>query len=193
MDRRLALALLLSGLAVIVSSMLFPPAPRRTPPPTGPAPDSAAAVPQMPVPPRLDSTAGAGGADPQVADTLVVQTQKALYRFTTLGATAVDVALPEYRALNRDSGAVRLIRDSAPLVAYRLVAGRDTVLAYRFERDGYLLKVDGRVPAGVEEVVITLPRGLRSEEADLKDDRRYLAFALKPVRNDARSIDFSKL
>ena len=223
MDRRLALALLLSGLAVIVSSMLFPPAPRRTPPPTGPAPDSAAAVPQMRVPPRLDSTAGAGGADPQVADTLVVQTRKALYRFTTLGATAVDVALPEYRALNRDSGAVRLVRDSATLVAYRLVAGRDTVrldqtafaadetgspdslifrevlstgdvvLAYRFERDGYLLKVDGRVPAGIEEVVITLPRGLRSEEADLKDDRRYLAFALKPVRDDARSIDFSKL
>jgi YidC/Oxa1 family membrane protein insertase len=223
MDRRLALALLLSGLAVIVSSMLFPPAPGRTPPPTGPAPDSAAAVPQMPVPPRLDSTVGAGGADPPAADTLVVQTQKALYRFTTLGATAVDVALPEYRALNRDSGAVRLVRGSATLVAYRLVAGRDTVrldrtafaadetgspdsltfrevlstgevvLVYRFERDGYLLKIDGHVPAGVEEVVITLPWGLRSEEADLKDDRRYLAFALKPVRDDARSIDFSKL
>jgi YidC/Oxa1 family membrane protein insertase len=64
---------------------------------------------------------------------------------------------------------------------------------YRFESDGYLLRVDGRVPAAITELIITLPRGLRSEEANTEDDRRYLAFAVKPVRDDARSIDFSKL
>ena len=44
MDRRLALALLLSGVAVVVSSMLFPPAPRRLPQSTVAAADSTPAL-----------------------------------------------------------------------------------------------------------------------------------------------------
>jgi YidC/Oxa1 family membrane protein insertase len=49
------------------------------------------------------------------------------------------------------------------------------------------------VPTNATELIVTLPRGLRSEEANVEDDRRYLAFAVKPVRDDARSIGFSKL
>jgi YidC/Oxa1 family membrane protein insertase len=138
----------------------------------------------------------------------------------------VSITLGEYQALNRDSGHVRLIRDSVALVEFRLISGRDTVplsdvvfapntsgdsttsetlqfqasttagvvaIQYVFERAGYLLRVVGRVPAEINELIITLPRGLRSEEANPEDDRRYLAFAVKPVRDDARSIDFSKL
>jgi YidC/Oxa1 family membrane protein insertase len=69
----------------------------------------------------------------------------------------------------------------------------DVRLTYHFDSGGYLLGLDGQVPASVSQLITTLPRGLRSEEANIQDDRRYLAFALKPVRNDARSVDFSKL
>ncbi|MBC7789810.1 MAG: membrane protein insertase YidC [Anaerolineae bacterium] len=227
MDRRLALALLLSGLAVVASSMLFPPAPREPAQPTGTAIESTAAVPPVAPPLQRDMTAQVAGiADPRPADTLIVQTQKATYRFSTRGATPIDVTLRDYRALNRDSGLVRLVRDSTPLVALRLVSGRDTIaldqtpfvvettgqrempdslvfrgvtpagdvtLTYHLDPEGYLLRVNGSVPSSVEQLIVILPRGVRSEEANAEDDRRYLAFALKPVRDDARSVDFSKL
>jgi YidC/Oxa1 family membrane protein insertase len=155
-----------------------------------------------------------------------VSTRKAVYTFSSVGAVPVQVVLRDYRALNRDSGAVRLVRDSVPLVAFRLVAGRDTVplsrvpftsqlagsrdapdsllfrggtpvgevtLVYHFDPDGYLLSVNGEIPPAVSELLVTVPRGVRSEEANIRDDQRYLAFAIKPVRGDARSIDFSKL
>src|SRR5688572_2197069 len=227
MDRRLALALLLSGLAVVVSSMLFPPAPRRATPPAELARDSTQAAaqpvsapvpesPLVPTPPRTEI---------DQADTLTVETQRAIYQFSTVGAVPVGVQLREYKALNRDSGSVQLVRDSVPLVTFRLVSGTDTiyldrtvfsatgdsqrstdslvfrastvagsvVLAYHFDAEGYLLHVGGQVPANARELIITLPRGLRSEEANVEDDRRYLAFALKPLLDDARSVDFSKL
>ena len=160
------------------------------------------------------------------ADTLVVETERAIYRFSTLGAAPIGVTLRAYKALNRDSGAVELVRDSVPLVAFQLVSGRDTVsldrtsfsvvgdpapnrpdslafrgltavgeviLVYHLDSEGYLLRLNGRVPAGVTELIVTLPQGLRSEEANVTDDQRYLAFAVKPVRDDARSVAFSKL
>jgi YidC/Oxa1 family membrane protein insertase len=228
MDRRLALALLLSGLTVVVSSMLFPPAPRRVTRLPGVALESAAVLPRTDTAIRQRDTVSRVATPPDVgsADTIVIETEKAAYHFSTLGAAPVEVVLRDYRALNRDSGAVRLTRDSAPLVAFRLVSASDTIsldrtsftveqsergptpdslrfsttqpagevaLTYRFDSDGYLLRVDGEVPPSVDYVVISLPRGLRSEEADPQEDRGYLAFALKPLRDDARSIDFSRL
>lgn len=227
MDRRLALALLLSGLAVIVSSMLFPPAPRRAGLPR--AVDSVAA-------PR-DSIGAADSAisPPEIAtaptvqaaaDTVTVQTQRAIYHFSTRGATPVGVTLKGYRALNRDSGAVQLVRDDARLLSYRVIAGRDTLLldqvtfaadvfgspdaadsivfrgatpvgnielVYDLDAEGYLLGLRGQLPPSATQLIITIPRGLRSEEANVADDRRHLAFALQPLRGDTRSVDFSKL
>ncbi len=227
MDRRLALALLLSGLAVVVSSMIFPPAPRRTAPTTevsdsprvvvAEPPPSAAALQEVPTPSILSQGIR--------ADTLTLETRRAVYQFSTLGAAPVGVTLRDYEALNRDSGSVQLVRDSVALVSFRLISGTDTIaldrtifdlasagatsrdsvvfstpmavgpvrLVYHLDSEGYLLRVNGEVPANIRELVITLPRGLRSEEANIEDDRRYLAFAVKPVRNDARSVDFSKL
>ncbi|MBX6333093.1 MAG: membrane protein insertase YidC [Gemmatimonadaceae bacterium] len=40
---------------------------------------------------------------------------------------------------------------------------------------------------------MTLPEGLRSEEADTLDDQRHFAYVIKPARDDARSIPFGKL
>lgn len=224
MDRRLALALLLSGLAVVVSSMLFPPAPRRAPrPPAARADTTARVAPAQALPVQSDTTRLAEPSLSVPAETLVVENEKAQYAFSTVGAAVASVVLKDYRALNRDSGAVRLIRDSVPLAEFRLVAGRDTVslnrlafianaptetsgksvafqqvggqtrLTYQLERDGYVLKLVGEVPPAVDQVIVTLPRGVRSEEANVRDDRRYLAFALKPARDDARSVEFSKL
>jgi YidC/Oxa1 family membrane protein insertase len=226
MDRRLALALLLSGLAVVVSSMLFPPVPRRSPPRVT-ATDSSRVVrapaveEQQPPASRIAPATAAG-----IADTITVETQRAVYGFSTLGAAPVSVRLRDYRALNRDSGSVQLIRDSLPLIAFSVVTDRDTLslaqtaftvgetsqgtgsdsllfqgttpagevtLVYKLDQEGYLLRVNGHVPVTTRELVITLPRGLRSEEANVEDDRRYLAFALKPLRDDARSIGFGKL
>lgn len=225
MDRRLALALLLSGLAVVLSSMLFPPAPRRSLPAARVADTSSVQAP-TPTPIREEPAAVPLISEVLEADTVVVRTQKARYQFSTVGAAPVGITLGDYRALNRDSGYVRLIRDSVALVEFRLISGRDTVplahtaftasmsgdtatadtlqfqastivgpvaIRYSLERDGYLLHVAGRVPPETNELIVTLPRGLRSEEANAEDDRRYLAFAVKPVRDDARSIDFSKL
>ena len=227
MDRRLALALLLSGLAVIVSSMLFPPAPKRRPVLASAPRDSAVtSLPVVPLAVSPDTGGRLATVSGPAADTVVVQTEGAIYQFSTRGAVPIAVTLPAYRALNRDTGAVHLQRDSVPLVVFRLVSGRDTVqldqtsfaveevtggerarslgfrgstplgevaLKYDFEPDGYLLRVSGTLPPVVNQLIVTLPEGLRSEEADVEDDQRYLAFALKPVRTDARSVAFSKL
>lgn len=202
--------------------MLFPPAPRRTAPPTSERIDTAttrgeSTVARLDTVPRATPTIGT-----PAGDTLVIETARAVYRFSTVGAAPVDVALRDYRALNRDSGMVHLVRDSVALLEYHLLVGRDTIplnrapfnielkspdsvafrattaagdvrLVYRFDPGGYLLQVRGEVPAGAGELIITLPQGLRSEEANVQDDRRYLAFALKPARDDARSVAFSKL
>ena len=227
MDRRLALALLLSGFAVIVSSMLFPPAPKPRPSTTALRDSTTAVVPIAPTVTPVDSVGRstiAAGSLP--ADTVVIETEKAIYQFSTRGASPIGITLRDYRALNRDTGTVRLLRDSVPLVIFKLVSGRDTIglteipfgeedaparrtatslglrgrtplgdveLSYDVEPDGYVIHVEGAVPASVDQVIITLPQGLRSEEADVEDDQRYLASALKPVRGDARSVGFSKL
>src|SRR5687767_10686618 len=126
MDRRLALALLLSGLAVVVSSMLFPPAPRRTPPPIA-AVDSSRAAPVAATPIQQPVAQPASSSNAPIADTLTVETQRAVYQFSTLGATPVGVRLRDYKALNRDSGSVQLVRDSLPLFTFQLVSDGDTI------------------------------------------------------------------
>ena len=204
--------------------MLFPSAPRRS---TPVAADTVAATPPaVPVPSEVP-TAQLGALPVSAgADTLTVETRRAVYEFTTLGAVPVGVTLRDYKALNRSAGRVRLVRDSVPLMAFRLISNRDTipldrvlfsvsradavqasdsltfrggtalgevVITYRFDSEGYLLRVSGRAPPSATELVVILPHGLRSEEANIADDQRYLAFAVKPLRDDARSIGFSKL
>jgi YidC/Oxa1 family membrane protein insertase len=68
-------------------------------------------------------------------------------------------------------------------------------IAYAFVPDSYVVRVTGTVtgtdgPAGV---LINLPRGFRSEEADTVEDQRHLAYAYKPVTGNARSISFKSL
>ena len=69
-------------------------------------------------------------------------------------------------------------------------------LTYDFVPDGYVARVRGRVeglPSGAGYLLVELPRGLRSQEADTLEDQGHLAFALKPMRDNATSIGFGKL
>src|SRR5262249_38310984 len=102
---------------------------------------------------------------------------------------------------------------------YRLAAGADTIaldtlpftvaqtpnevtfssapisLTYRTTSDGFRLSVIGKAtnaPPGAT-LVIDLPSGFRSVEADTLDDMRHFAFGYKIPRRDASSVAFSKL
>lgn len=83
------------------------------------------------------------------------------------------------------------------LLTYRAtVKGIDVAIQYAFVPDSYLVRVSGEVKqaAGVTGyVAIDMPNNLRSAEADSLDDQNHLAYAVKPQRESARGIPFSKV
>ena len=145
------------------------------------------------------------------------------YRFVNRGATLIGVELLRYRALTQQGGNVQIARDGEPLLRYRLALGQDTVvldditfrgeqagstvtytapvrdanlsIAYTVVPDSYVVRVKGAVDGGATpaRLLIDLPRGVRSEEADSVEDHRHLAYAYKPMASNARSIRFDKL
>ena len=84
----------------------------------------------------------------------------------------------------------------APVTTRAGQSARVTI-AYRFALDNYVVHTSGRVdglPAGQPGfLLVDLPDGLRSPEADTADDQRHLSFAFKPAKDNATSIAFSKL
>lgn len=156
---------------------------------------------------------------PPVVDTASTST----YRFVNRGATLIGVELLRYRALTRSGGNVQIAREGEPLLRYRLALGQDTVvldsitfrgelvgqtvtysapvrdanvsIAYTVVPDSYVVRVKGTVQGGTTpaRLLIDLPRGVRSEEADSVEDHRHLAYAYKPMVGNARSIRFDKL
>ncbi len=76
-----------------------------------------------------------------------------------------------------------------------LKSGASVVISYAFVADSYLVHVAGEVHEASKPltVLITLPTGLRSEEADTLDDQRHLAYVVKPAKDDPQSIDFGKV
>jgi YidC/Oxa1 family membrane protein insertase len=110
-----------------------------------------------------------------------------------------------------------------PLLRYRLAVGADTInldtvafhaarsqdgvtftsegtprveISYRLSPDGYLTNVQGAVTPSAPDtrLLIDLPRGLRSQEADSADDIRHLAHGFKrPQSADVTSVSFGKL
>ena len=138
------------------------------------------------------------------------------------GASPGDVSLPSFRDLRpgpaRGSPAV-LAPIGATQLSFRLAAGKDTIaldtlqftvtrtptevtyasapitMSYRTTTDGFRLAVTGQaanVPPG-SSLVIDLPSGFRSIEADTLDDARHLAFGYLIPRRDVASIPFAKL
>jgi YidC/Oxa1 family membrane protein insertase len=76
------------------------------------------------------------------------------------------------------------------------VRGADVVIRYTFAPDSYLVRVSGEVRhpnANAGFVAVEMPSTLKSAEADSLDDQQHLAYAVKPQREGARGIPFSKL
>jgi YidC/Oxa1 family membrane protein insertase len=68
-------------------------------------------------------------------------------------------------------------------------------ITYTIVPDNYVINVRGSVNnlGDSSNLIIDLPKGLRSEEADSIEDQRQLAFAYKPVIGPARSVPFRSL
>lgn len=156
-------------------------------------------------------------------ETTVVQVPTTSYRFSNQGATLIGVELNQYEALTPDGGRVEMARDGEPLLRYRLALEQDTIvlddvsfqmeqteksliyeatirdaqlaISYTFVPDSYLVRVDGTISNvdGPSAVLIDLPHGIRSEEADTVEDQQHLAYAYKPVTGNTRSISFKSL
>ena len=139
MDKRLSIALLLTAIVVAVTPILFP-TPRRTPstPPQVSELKTESTAVQRPVPavsePAPSRTAtvidsSVTAAVPQVlqGEITTVDTKKAVYQFSSLGAAPVSVVMKEYRNLALSSGQVDLRVPGRPLLRYSLVAQGDTI------------------------------------------------------------------
>lgn len=73
-------------------------------------------------------------------------------------------------------------------------AGQVTI-RYAIVPDSYVVRVAGSLqgaPAG-SSLIIALPQGLRSAEADTLDDARHLAIAYKRKTDDAKGVSFSRV
>jgi len=83
------------------------------------------------------------------------------------------------------------------VLTYRAaIAGAALTIRYAFAPDSYLVRISGEVqhpsaPNGF--LAIEMPSNLHSSEADSLDDQQHLAYAVKPQRENARGIPFSKL
>lgn len=86
-------------------------------------------------------------------------------------------------------------KDSVLELQTTLDDGTTVSISYTLAPDSYLLRAHGRIasPAAAGPLFITIPRGIRSSEADSVDDLRHLAYVFKPVGDDSRSAAFSKL
>lgn len=82
------------------------------------------------------------------------------------------------------------------LTYHATVAGSAVAIRYAFAPDSYLVRISGDVqhaPVSEGFIAVEMPSSLRSAEADSLDDQQHLAYALKPQRENARGIPFSKL
>ena len=88
--------------------------------------------------------------------------------------------------------------NGSEVLTYRGVAeNTEVMIRYAFVPDSYLVHVSGEVrrpnATGDAFLGVVLPTSLQSAEADSLDDQQHLAYAVKPQRENARGIPFSKL
>jgi YidC/Oxa1 family membrane protein insertase len=138
MDKRTILALALVAIVIIITPKLFPSAPRRLPPSVA-VPDSSATAAtaisgsDTSVPGTVDSGRTTHPAQVEApstaatAETTLVHTAAADYRFSNLGAALLDVTLAAFRALDRSDRQVTLQSDGHSLIGYRLISEADTI------------------------------------------------------------------
>ena len=141
MDKRFFLALFLSLIAIAVSQLLFPPA---KPVPNQrnaavvdsgkPRPSQSSTSSTSPVltaaavaPSQGATVAGRIGASvPAAAEITAVETQKAIYGFSSVGAAPVSVIVRDYKNRAGTGGPVRFEVANSPLLHFRLITPTDT-------------------------------------------------------------------
>ena len=139
MDKRLSIALLLTAIVVAVTPILFP-TPRRTSstPAAGPEQKTENAVVQLPAPAVsqpapvqrgavVDSSAQASPPNVLQGEVTTVNTKRAVYQFSSLGAAPVSVTMKDYQNLSASKGLVDLKVPGRSLIRYSLVAQGDTI------------------------------------------------------------------
>ena len=138
MDKRLLIALLLTAIVVAVTPVLFP-TPKRTAPTNVSsrrvADSITSAKPAQAVseiaPSRVGSVTDSASAAPVAQSgqgkTITIDTERATYQFSTLGAAPVSVSMKEYRNLSPVKGQVELKVPRQNLLSYSLIVGRDTL------------------------------------------------------------------
>src|ERR1700738_4225377 len=144
MEKRVFIALFLSLVVVAVAQLLFPPAKTTPGSRLSPAGDSstrlknagvsAAASSSLPnanpatapLVTRMGPTA-TQGAGQAVVETTTVNTAKAIYKFTNIGAAPVSIVMRDYRNRSASEGLVDLAAEGSPLLGYRLVTPGDTI------------------------------------------------------------------
>lgn len=102
-----------------------------------------------------------------------------------LGADTIDLDTVAFHAA-RGQESMTFTREGTPRVE----------ISYRLSPDGYVTNVQGVVTPSAPgaRLLIDLPRGLRSQEADTADDIRHLAYGFKRTQSaDVTSISFGKL
>jgi YidC/Oxa1 family membrane protein insertase len=87
--------------------------------------------------------------------------------------------------------------NGSDLLTYRaIVAGTEVAIRYAFAPDSYLVRISGEIKSPTTTngfIAVEMPGNLQSAEADSLDDQQHLAYAVKPQRENARGIPFSKL
>lgn len=142
MDKRFFLALLLTGVVLVVTPLLFPPPPRVVTPVASGVSAAAPGQPSISAAPETPRTAAPAGTTPRAGrattsastgpaadliDTIHGKSAGASLVFTTLGATPTSAELPKYRSLGSVSGSVVLRGDGDPLLTYSVLSGADTI------------------------------------------------------------------
>lgn len=251
MERRFFLALVLTGVVVVLTPRLFPAPPKAitasvdsttvavgsTPATTttgAPAAVQATGANSAGAAPRTAATIGATAQTvPAVpAETLTVETPLARTAYGSIGAAPLYVQVDSYPALNAATGGVRIKHGTQALLRYRVISATDTIrldalnfsaqrgtatngdptvtftgtttstsgpvtatISYTMSRDTYVSTTAVRL-TGVPEsafLLVDLPRGFDSQEADSAGDLRALSYAVKPVNKSAKGTLFTKL
>ena len=84
----------------------------------------------------------------------------------------------------------------APVLTYTgQSAGHDVRLTYTFVPDSFLVRVSSVVSGAPDKstLLLDLPRGLQSNEADTLDDIHHLGVSFRTSRGDVTSVGFAKL
>jgi YidC/Oxa1 family membrane protein insertase len=143
MDKRFFLALFLSLIVIAVSQLLFPVAKTTPSSRVLPAGDSSSRLTNAGAlaaasssPPNANlasplvtrvSTTPVRTTGQAVVETTTVNTAKAIYKFTNIGAAPVSIVMRDYLNRSVSGGPVDLAAEGSPLLGYRLVTPSDTI------------------------------------------------------------------